>query len=153
MKSQSPSLPSASLLRRLAAMGYDALLLIALAMAYGGLSLYIKVAWLGETYIEGEKAQLSPIAGLGLIAVFVIFFCLFWRRGGQTLGMKTWRLQLLDQQGGQPSLQQCLIRCLFASLSLASFGLGYLWCLFDQQGNSLHDKLSRTRVVQLPKNK
>jgi uncharacterized RDD family membrane protein YckC len=36
-------------------------------------------------------------------------------------------------------------------LSWLPLGLGYFWILFDREGRAWHDRLSRTRVVLLPK--
>lgn len=145
------ALPNAGLLRRLAAMLYDSLLVMAVAMAYGGLLLLIQVQVLGRSFAPGEKADMGIFGLLGLIAVICLFFCVFWRRGGQTLGMRAWRLRLVAENGEVPSWGSCLLRTGLAPLSLAAAGLGYLWCLLDQQGSTLHDRISRSRVVLLPK--
>jgi uncharacterized RDD family membrane protein YckC len=147
-------LPAANLLRRFAAMIYDSLLLLGLSFAYGGIFAVWVPNWLGETIPLGEL----PYGGggrllfqLGWLALLVGFFVYFWRRGGQTLGMRAWRLRMRAKNGGQPSYGQCLLRCLLAPLSLAAFGLGYLWCLVDRDGQTLHDRLTGTETITLPK--
>jgi len=147
------ALPNAGLLRRLAAMVYDSLLVMAVSMAYGALVLLIQVKVLGATFAEGEKAQMGTPGFIGLVAVICLFFCLFWRRGGQTLGMRAWRLRIIGDNGLKPSWQSCLLRCALAPLSLVAAGLGYWWCLLDKQSSTLHDRLSHSRVVVLPKQK
>lgn len=147
------SLPNAGLLRRLAAMVYDSLLVMAVGMAYGALVLLFQVKGLGVTLEEGEKANMGTPGFIGLVAVICLFFCLFWRRGGQTLGMRAWRLQIIGDDGLKPSWQACLLRCSLAPLSLIAAGLGYWWCLLDKQSSTLHDRLSHSRVVVLPKRK
>lgn len=102
--------------------------------------------------------ELSPLAeGIGfqlyLVAVIVAFFCWFWKKNGQTLGMQAWRLQLRSNDGGELRLSQCLTRLLAAVLSIACLGLGYWWLWLDRDGLTWHDRLSKTRVVLLPKKK
>ena len=113
------SLPSANLGRRFGAMVYDSLIVMAIAMGYGGLALYIKIAAFGEALAEGEKASLGPSVFLGLLAVICLFFCFFWHKGGQPIGMRAWRLQVISSNGLNPSWKQCLLRCLLAPMAMA----------------------------------
>jgi uncharacterized RDD family membrane protein YckC len=150
-KSTDNYLPTAGLIRRLAALVYDSLLLFAIALAYSGAILAMRI-WVTDT--EAAQTPYSGIQGLLFLAGLWFFLGLFyswcWRRSGQTLGMKTWRLQLVQIDGGRPTWQQCIQRSLLAPLSLALLGIGYLWCL-GQSGHSLHDLWTKTRVVVLAK--
>ena len=146
--------PSAGLLKRFAAMVYDSLLLIALGLAYGALATGLKVGLEGAPP-QGEAldwgAWRLPLF-LGLLLVWGGFFYYFWGRNGQTLGMRAWRLQLVDASTGKPTNpRQRLLRLPIAALSLACAGLGYFWGWLDPQGLCLPDRLSQTRVLQLPK--
>lgn len=145
------SLPTAGLIRRLAAMVYDWFLLFAITLAYGATILAIRI-WATDT----DAAQ-APYAGVqGLLFLAGLWFCLglfyswCWRRSGQTLGMKTWRLQLRQVNGAQPTWQQCALRSLLAPVSLVVLGAGYLWCL-GKSGDCLHDLWTSTEVVVLAK--
>lgn len=146
-----PSLPVASLLPRIAAMVYDSLLVISIAMVYGAVFLAIKHAVLQIEMQPGQRASIGNAGFMGMLLLIEGFFWFFWCRGGQTLGMRTWRLQLRSADGGEVTWSQALIRGLTAPLSLAALGLGYLWCLWDRDGATWHDKLSGTKVVRLPK--
>lgn len=137
---------SAGIGRRLAAMIYDGLLLIAVSIAYGALVLAIQVHLLGQIPAPGERAQMGLAGFIGWVAVLMGFYCFFWRRFGQTLGMKAWKLVLTDTGGKTPGWGQCLARCPLACLSLATFGLGYLWRWFDADQLTWHDRLTGTRV-------
>jgi|SRR5690554_857419 len=145
--------PTAGVLRRFAGLTYDALLLLAISIGYGALATWVNVLLQGQPP-EGEKVQWGHwglLMFLGWMIVLVIFFCYFWRRSGQTLGMRAWRMKLVSQDLTTPSLKQCLIRCLVAPFSLLFLGLGYFWRWFDPQKLTLHDRLSKTQVVLLPK--
>ncbi|TQV85674.1 RDD family protein [Exilibacterium tricleocarpae] len=148
--------PSAGPLRRVAALVYDSLLLIALSLAYGFLGVAITVVITGADPQTLEPIAASPWLFIGWVITLALFYCVFWRRGGQTLGMRAWRLKLErdtegDGGGTIPGWRECLLRCLVAPPALAAAGLGYWWCYFDPKGRSLQDRLSATRVVVVPK--
>lgn len=145
---------AANLFRRLAAMVYDSLLLAGLSFIYGGVFAVSIPNWLGEPTPLGELSYDSwglLLFQLGWLALVVGFFLYFWRHGGQTLGMRAWRLRLQTTSGSVPSYGQCLGRCMLAPLSLGIFALGYIWCLFDRDGRTVHDRLTGTEVVILEK--
>lgn len=144
-------LPHAGVGKRLAALIYDSLLLVAISLAYGALALLVAVNLLGVEYAPGEKADLGPVGFVGWLAVLVGFYSFFWRRSGQTLGMKAWRLKLTDDHGRRPGWGRCVLRCALAFISFALLGLGYFWLWFDRDRLTAHDRWSGTRVWQIPK--
>ncbi|MEZ5556649.1 RDD family protein [Haliea sp.] len=152
MPEQEPIAPP-SLLRRLAALLYDTLLVIPL------IGVTVAVASAVEMWVLGieegvDYYQMNPhIVQLLSVCCVAIFFTLFWRKGGQTLGMQAWRIKLVDEQGQPPGTGRCLLRCAATLVSLLPAGLGYWWCLFDKQGRYWHDTLSGTRLQLLPKAK
>lgn len=79
------------------------------------------------------------------------FYLWFWVRSGQTLGMMSWRIKLVDQDYGLVSPARGLLRFVLAWPSFLFLGLGYLWLFVDRDGDALHDRLSGTRVVLVPK--
>jgi uncharacterized RDD family membrane protein YckC len=79
------------------------------------------------------------------------YFVYCWVKSGQTLAMKTWRIQLLDRQENRLGWWQAIKRYLFASFSLMFFGVGFVWRVFDREELFLHDRLSGTRLVITPK--
>lgn len=133
----------AGLLRRLAAMLYDGLLLIALFMLAGFLALF---ATGGDAVPAGSFWFQSS-----LVLVAMLFLCGFWLHGGQTLGLRAWRLRVESADGGPVDARQALLRFAAALLALAPAGLGLLWLLVDPERRAWHDRLSGTRVVLLPK--
>lgn len=136
------------LLRRLAAMLYDTLLVLPLIM------LSVALAMGAGRLIAGPETggALDPNL-VRVIALFttIAFFCAFWVKSGQTLGMQAWRIKLVDFEGRVPGLTRSVVRCLAAVLSATCFGLGYLWCLVDRRGRYWHDYLSGTELVLVPK--
>ena len=145
---ESSDTPSPFLLRRLAAMLYDTLLVLPLIM------LSVALAMGAFHLVAGADAgnALDPnLVRVIALLTTIGFFCAFWLKSGQTLGMQAWRIKLVDFEGRVPGLARCVVRCLAAVLSATCFGLGYLWCLVDRRGRYWHDYLSRTELVMVPK--
>lgn len=144
-------LPNAHLFKRLIAIVYDSLIVMALAMGYGALYLSVKHSVMGIELATDERASIGTPGFVGLILTLEIFFWFFWCRGGQTLGMRAWRLQLVQANGQAPNILQALVRGLVGPFSLLVFGLGYWWSLIDKDGLTLHDRASGTRMIQKEK--
>lgn len=139
-----------SLLRRLGAMVYDSLLVIAVCLLYGAIALAVQVNVSGGL-AEGEKADLGPAGFIGMLAVIGLYFTFFWVRSGQTLGMKTWRLKVVTADGRRLGWGQAWLRWLISCGSLCLGGLGYWWALVDRENQTLHDLLSKSQTRLLPK--
>lgn len=151
MNTNSKTYPIASLFRRLMAMLYDALLLLGISFAYG-LIVVLLLRLAGADTLQATSGTVGIVIIMGLWFSCASFYVWCWHRTGQTLGMKSWRLQLQNLSSHQlPTVKQCWLRCIVAPLSMAIIGLGYLWCLFDPQHHCLHDRYSKTKVVLLPK--
>lgn len=143
--------PNANLWRRLAAMGYDIFLLTGLSFAFGICALMLRSAIFSSP--QSELEQPGIIFQLSWLILLVGFYLYFWRKGGQTLGMRAWQLKLVTDANENINFYQGILRCALASLSFAALGLGYLWCLVDTKNLTVHDRLSRTRVIVIPKSK
>jgi uncharacterized RDD family membrane protein YckC len=142
-----PHPASPSLLRRLAAMLYDSFLVVALVAVVNASALGVVVK-----LSAGEQQVLNPhLVQLLTVLSITGFFCIFWCKNGQTLGMQAWRIKLVDMKGQPPSFAKTVIRCIGAALSFICLGLGYWWCLVDGKKRYWHDYLSRTELILLPK--
>lgn len=147
------TLPTAGLLRRLAALLYDAFLVLAIWVVLGFLAQL--VAGLDTNQVIDGRVQTNPLFGLVLFALMcassATFYIWFWTRGGQTLGMLAWRIRAQSIDGNLMTFRQSLLRFLCAWPAFFLFGVGYLWLYFDPQGDAAHDRISSTRVVILPR--
>lgn len=85
-----------------------------------------------------------------IVGVMFAYFSAFWLRSGQTLAMKTWRIRLVDQGGGTPSVRQVALRFAVALAGLLLAGVGIWWALFDRDRQFLHDRIAGTRLVRVP---
>ena len=146
------SLPSPSLLRRLMAMLYDTFLVLPLIMLSAALTLGAYVYGMELGGLEANPDELPTLLRQCVIMLTVItFFAIFWMKSGQTLGMQAWRIKVVVNDGSKLGIYHCVVRCLGALLSTACLGLGYLWCLWDSNGKTWHDYLSKSQLVLLPK--
>jgi len=130
-------------LRRLASMLYESILLF--AVAFPGTWLFQFAA--GTLRIEGWRTHLLQ---LFLLAVFAAYFLWCWLRGGQTLAMKTWRIRLVAKAGhGRLRPGAALLRFLYALLLVPSL-VGILWALVDRDRQFLHDRLAGSLLIPVP---
>ncbi|MFA7316344.1 MAG: RDD family protein [Sulfuricella sp.] len=126
------------ILRRLASMLYESLLLVAVLFLAGFL-------FVGLT--QGSTTSLARGAfQIYLLGVVAAYFIWFWLRGGQTLAMKTWHLRLVNADGAPLTLRQALLRFALALPGIL-LGVGILWALFDHERQFLHDRLSKTKII------
>lgn len=134
----------AGLRRRLAAMLYESMLLL------GVLALTFLVPYL----VLGAVANYTPPGSVLWLHVFAVlggYFVWYWRRGGQTLAMQTWRLKIVDAASGRVAgLGRCWLRYALAWPSLLLGGIGLLWALIDRDRQFLHDRMAGTCIVLLP---
>ncbi len=126
------------LLRSLGAMFYYALLLFSVWYVVAALVLWTRG---GELPAAGDPGLTAL-----LIACAYLYFAAQWARGGQTLGMKTWRIRLTGRDGATPpGWPRASLRFVVAVGGAMALGIGYLWALWDADGLTLPDRLSGTR--------
>ena len=148
----------AGFFRRFAAMVYDVLVAVAVGMCAAMVVIVTLIVMLKNGGLDmqgfaepadliqastGYKLLIQSWVGLWVAG----FFLWFWKRGGQTLGMRAWRLRIFSTVE-EPVTMTRLITRLVGSL----FGLGTLLVLFDvKEKQSLQDRLAKTEVLKLSK--
>jgi len=148
------TLPAAGLGRRLAALVYDSLLLTALYML-------ITAIWLAaHQALAGHPPDPhGPLLKLTLFPLLVLatygFYGWCWTHGGQTLGMKSWRIRVetVDLPPRPLDWGRSLRRMIAGAVNWVLLGLGYFLLFFNAEKMTLVDQLSSTRVVLVPKQK
>lgn len=133
---------------RLAAFVYDLFPLIALAMLTSAIWLLLLG---GQPVTPG-----SALAHLQLITILIVcaaYFALSVRYGGQTIGMRAWRLRVVDEHGEQPDWPTTLKRTGIGFVSLLICGLGFVWSLFEPKRRTWHDLAAKTLLLRLNKQK
>jgi uncharacterized RDD family membrane protein YckC len=161
---QPEALPTASVKSRLMAMVYETMLMLAV--------LFVAALPFAALLEQRHALYRRDDLQYWLFVVLGIYFCWFWRHGGQTLAMKTWRIRLLTREGSALSLKQAALRYVLAWLwflpGLAAARYlhvqGWMLVLFPALNMALwilaifldpdrqfpHDRLAGTRLVQLP---
>ncbi len=107
---------------------------------------------------HGAHDNIAPFSPLQIVLwlmcwlVTGAYAVLSWRRGGQTLGMRPWRLKVIAADGTAPSWRALCQRYAMATVSLLLGGLGFWWAWVDRDKLTWHDRVSGTRMIRLPKN-
>lgn len=135
---------SPGLLRRLATMLYDLMLLVGVVVVAAAVFYTAFSVLTGRDSITGVARVVFQLYLLVVIAAYYIYF---WTGGRQSLGMRSWRTLLLRADGSELGWTDALRRLAFAALTLLPLGAGLLWVLFDRDGLAWYDRLSGTRPV------
>ena len=131
----------AALVWRLVALAYDCLPMIPLLMITSAVFLWIN----GGRTVEGDPA-LKWAEFLSMWLLVGAYFVVSWHRGGQTVGMRPWRLKVLAADGRPASLRALSLRYAIACLTPV---VGLLWTLVDADHRALHDIASGTLMVRM----
>lgn len=164
--------PPAGLPRRLAALFYDLLLVIALAFAATFAMLPLTG---GEAILASTQGVVAHAYHAVLVLATFAYFGFSWTRSGQTLGLRAWRIALEAADGRRLGWTAAAARFLLGGALgvLAALGLGYLrdadgplsaagaaalaaplvlnyaWVPFDRAGRSLMDVAGGARMRRL----
>ncbi len=106
-----------------------------------------------------------------LFLVVTAYFVWCWSHGGQTLAMKTWKLQLKNKDGSALNMPRALLRTLLAWcwflpglalawvlgahtwmliwIPIANFVLWSLTIYLDPQRQFLHDRIAGTKITDM----
>jgi len=160
--------PDASVLKRLYALIYDGLLLVAIDLVVVLLPASFLITF--KQVDTHSSSYLVSVIG-GILLTHLLFYGWFWTHGGQTLGMRAWKLKLIStNDGGTINWLQALKRFLLglpawlllvlAALDLFSTGrtvntalilFGLLWWVMDNRAGLWRETISHSRMIQLPK--
>jgi uncharacterized RDD family membrane protein YckC len=153
-----PTTPVAGIIRRIAALIYDSFLLFAIWIAVGAfiiLPIRFSIYGLPEDNDDwsGFPFIIQIVLSCFILMTLAGYYFVCWRKQGQSLGMKAWRLKLQQPNGELADAKQCILRSLIAPFSIGFFGLGYAWCFVSSSRGCVHDQITGTEVILLPKEK
>jgi uncharacterized RDD family membrane protein YckC len=132
--------PLAGKLPRFASLCYEGILLVPVLF----LAAYLFLAFTHDA----QTTSMHHLFRAWLVLVMGAYFVYCWRKGGQTLPMKTWRLRLARSDGRPLTRKQAWLRYGLAVPGLLLFGVGFLWAFVDRDSQFLHDRLAGTRVFR-----
>lgn len=152
------SFPRAGFFRRIAAMVYDILVAVAVGMCAAMVIIVVLSLLIENGVLDKQGYQhMSELIEHSILYKSIIqiwvglwvlgFFLWFWRHGGQTIGMRAWRMRLFSTSDEPMGYGRALLRI------LSSFaGLGTLLVLFDVKNKlSLQDRIAKTEMLVLTK--
>ena len=146
------ALASASIVRRALAALVDGFVLVAALAAFGAVFLRLNPSLdLSLNPLRGPLPMLAGptfAAALGLVALllWMAYELLFVVYTGSTPGLRAARLRLAGFDGLPLNRRSRRWRVLASFLSAFSAGLGYFWCVLDQDGLCWHDRITRTHI-------
>ena len=135
-----------SFLRRMAAVFYDTMLIGVTTALLGGIIATTVSHVAGVTLHPG-----SILSNLLFILDLVIAFLLFgwfWTHGGQTLGMRAWKIKVVTNDGSNFAWQHAFFRYVGALFSWLALGVGFWIAIFDPNKLTWHDRFSRTHLIR-----
>ncbi|MEO8101267.1 MAG: RDD family protein [Betaproteobacteria bacterium] len=153
-----------SIRRRMAALPYEGLLIVAILLISA-----FPLAGLKGATLQGIPNVLTQVY---FLCVAAAYFTWFWRRGGQTLAMKTWRFRVIGIDGQPLTFSRAAARFACATMFYGPALVGLLllffpnrvspvlalwpflpmfatllWARFDTDRQFLHDRIAGTRLV------
>lgn len=159
---------NASLARRCAAVVYEGVLLAAIVLLAG----FLTMPLVSPVTRSSHGLEVPPLPARALSACLVfgaagLYFVWSWTEGRRTLPMKTWRLALERTDGRPVDARTAVTRYIaawigplaslltyevlkpatIASHALWLVGINYLWALADPGRQFLHDRIAGTRIA------
>jgi len=135
---------SVGFFKRLLIITYDGLLLVGVVFVGGFVLSALLSLVLGS--FDGNFVAVW-LKRIYWIIVPMLFYVWFWTNGGQTLGMKTWHVYIVDDAGKFIDRKTAVKRYCVALLSWACVGAGFIWIFFDKQNRTWHDIATGTHFV------
>lgn len=132
--------------QRMGAVLYDTMLIGVTTAIIGGILATLIAHAAGIELHPGSRLS-NLLFILDLVIAFLLFGW-FWTHGGQTLGMRAWKIQVVTEDGSPFLWQHAFFRYVGALFSWLALGVGFWIALFDPQKLTWHDRFSRTRLVR-----
>ncbi|ELA09718.1 RDD domain-containing protein [Moraxella macacae 0408225] len=164
---------------RLLAMLYDGMLILALLFFVSmllvvlGTHLFLPVGTTSQQATELPSWYQNFVLTPSFVLTLIGFYGVFLRKSGQTLGMQTWRLKTLNRDGSllrwKQTVKRILAACLLPALcailgswlhgsrqavlfsAFMGFLFNYWFAWVNKQGVAVHDMLSDTVTMKMPK--
>ncbi|MGB7928479.1 MAG: RDD family protein [Terriglobales bacterium] len=146
------ALPSAPIARRALAALVDGAVVAAALAASAGVFFHFNPFRLNLTlhpilnFVRGPVAAIAGAFVVVAVLQWAAYQYLFVVYTGATPGLRATGLRLAGFDGSALNRRLRRWRVLASFLSAFSAGLGYFWCILDQNGLCWHDRITRTHV-------
>ena len=141
-KTDNKTVYHAGLFRRFASLVYDSLIITSILFLATTIAILLVSLVLGTNAITENSILVgNPIFFFWLVFTWFSYYAWCWRKSGQTLGMKAWRLKLITLDSSVISYKNALLRFFSAFLGLAN-----LWALLPAK-RGWHDILSSSNII------
>jgi len=111
----------------------------------------------GGALAPSDAVPLQPAlviaAALLFLAESAVYFMVLWKQYGQTLGLRMLGIKVIRTNAASLDWTSALLRFLGYMISWAALSLLFLWVVFDNRRQGLHDKMAGTYVIVVPKKK
>lgn len=122
--------------KRFFALVYDGLILIGL--------------WLTSGFLVVLATSGAPPIWLTQAILFLITFgylIVSWVKGGQTLGLRAWRLQVIEEHQIKVTWTSAIMRTVSGLITLAPLGLTLMTAFLNAERKTVYDRWSHTQII------
>lgn len=126
---------------------YDTLISLGILMIMGFIAVFIHFLITGEESISANNNWAFQVY---LLISILCYFFYFWKKSGQTVGMKAWKLKLISTRPTEITFAQLAVRVIVAVPAYGFLLLGVLWQYADKRQLNWHDIASHTKLIHIP---
>ena len=118
------------------------------AMIYDGLIL--TGLWLSSGFVVVLVTSGAPPTWFTQVVLSLItfgYFIVSWVKGGQTLGLRAWRLQVVEEHQAKVTWKSGIIRTAAGLVTFAPIGITLITAFLNAERKTLYDRWSKTHVI------
>lgn len=143
-----PNVEYASWGRRAVAYLIDGVLLYVLGICINLPLSVMTSAMIGTSSDSSVSAVLSCLSLLVSLGTSAAYYIGMIASSGQTLGKKAMQIRVVAKNGDPVSVGQAVARFIGYYISMLMLYIGFLWPLWDDQKQAIHDKIAGTIVIR-----
>ncbi|MBL4773655.1 MAG: RDD family protein [Alcanivoracaceae bacterium] len=107
--------------------------------------IFILTSFIVLLFRKGENVE--PFSAWFIVLIYseIAFYYIYsWKKGGQTLGMRAWKMKIIPNQSNQTNISwtQAFMRFFIGVISTLFLGTGLFWKLFSKRKLSWMDIIS-----------
>ena len=119
-----------------------------IATLIDGVILFVITLLFGMMVANPGQSALDVGESFAYIIVIPYTIGMWFLAGGATIGKKIMRIKIVTVDGRPIGIGRAMLRYIGYFISGLLFGLGYLWIIWDEKQQGLHDKIAGTIVIK-----